>query len=588
MDLPRTLASAEAAYRAGDLRGARARLTEMVAHAKAPAAAFHLLAMVARREQRDAEARAHFGEALARAPGDAEIHNNYANFCGQQGDVEGALRHYAVAAATPGPVRAEALVNRAVLHQQRQDPVAALADIEAALALVPARGSAHSIHGTILRDLDRLDEAAAAFDRALAFEPSRATALRGRARVALERGEPDAAGRFRHAASHGAAGPDVLLGLANALEAQGDPAGMALLENAVVQVPGWVEAHEELARMRSEAGLAHRLTESHDAALARVPTDPVLHRSRWRLLGTAGRHVEALAALDEGRAALGNGPDLLLEEAKLATEARDLTRAGYALAQLPEDGAYGLAHARHALATGQPDRAAALLERFVQADPDHVGAWAFLDLTWRLLGDPRHAWLSGQPDLFAARRLPMEAEALADLAALLRDLHRSRSHPIGQSLRGGTQTRGRLLARTEPQLRALKVQLLDAIAAHMASLPPADRKHPLLRHRDAQPGLAGSWSVRLHGAGFHVSHIHPRGVLSSALYVAVPEALDGQAREGWLELGRPPASCGVALEPLAQFEPQPGRLVLFPSYLFHGTRPFASGERLTVAFDVFF
>jgi hypothetical protein len=30
----------------------------------------------------------------------------------------------------------------------------------------------------------------------------------------------------------------------------------------------------------------------------------------------------------------------------------------------------------------------------------------------------------------------------------------------------------------------------------------------------------------------------------------------------------------------------PGRMALFPSYLFHGTRPFSEGERLTVAFDV--
>ena len=33
-------------------------------------------------------------------------------------------------------------------------------------------------------------------------------------------------------------------------------------------------------------------------------------------------------------------------------------------------------------------------------------------------------------------------------------------------------------------------------------------------------------------------------------------------------------------------EPKPGRLVLFPSTMWHGTEPFAAGERLTVAFDV--
>jgi hypothetical protein len=33
-------------------------------------------------------------------------------------------------------------------------------------------------------------------------------------------------------------------------------------------------------------------------------------------------------------------------------------------------------------------------------------------------------------------------------------------------------------------------------------------------------------------------------------------------------------------------QPRPGLLALFPSTLFHGTRPFRAGERLTAAFDV--
>ena len=99
--------------------------------------------------------------------------------------------------------------------------------------------------------------------------------------------------------------------------------------------------------------------------------------------------------------------------------------------------------------------------------------------------------------------------------------------------------------------------------------------------------IAGSWSVRLSSQGFHVNHIHPEGVLSSACYISLPPTMGSdESRDGWLELGRPPAQLGLALEPLAAIEPRPGRLALFPSYLFHGTRPFAAGERLTVAFDV--
>jgi Tfp pilus assembly protein PilF len=588
MNLSQQLAAAESAFRAGDLAGARVALESLAVREDVPASAFHLLAIIARRENRDGEAGQFFRDALARPPGDAEIHNNYANFCAQRGDVDEALRHYALAATGPARVRADALINRALLRQQMKQPVDALWDVDAALEIAPDRANAHSIRGALLRDLDRLDEAATAFDRALALEPSRATALRGRARVALERGEADAAVRFRRCAAGGAAGPDVLLGLASALEAEGDPAGMALLEDAVVRVPEWVEAHEELARMRSEAGLPQRLTESHEAALAKAPASLGLHQSRWRLLHRAGRHVEALAAVEAARTAFGDGPEILLEGASLAIEAEDLDRARQLLERMPETTASLIPRARCALVEGEPHQAAALLERHVAAEPGSIAGWAFLDLAWRLLGDPRHHWLSGQAGLYAARQLDLDAEDLAQLAVLLRGLHRSRSHPVGQSLRGGTQTRGRLLARTEPQLRRLRAQLLDGITMHLASLPPADLAHPLLRHRDPLPHLAGSWSVRLSGSGFHVSHIHPRGVLSSALYVSVPDSLDTKGREGWLELGRPPAATAAFLEPLAEFQPLPGRLVLFPSYLFHGTRPFARGERLTVAFDVVF
>jgi hypothetical protein len=88
----------------------------------------------------------------------------------------------------------------------------------------------------------------------------------------------------------------------------------------------------------------------------------------------------------------------------------------------------------------------------------------------------------------------------------------------------------------------------------------------------------------LTGAGFHVAHVHADGVVSSAFYVAVPKFEDSD-REGWLELGAPPADLRLDLKPLASVRPSPGVLALFPSFLYHATRTFGAGERLTVAFD---
>jgi hypothetical protein len=75
------------------------------------------------------------------------------------------------------------------------------------------------------------------------------------------------------------------------------------------------------------------------------------------------------------------------------------------------------------------------------------------------------------------------------------------------------------------------------------------------------------------------------GWLSSALYIALPPDL-GKDQAGWLTIGEPQAQLGLDLPPLRVIEPKPGRLVLFPSTMWHGTRPFQVGERLTVAFDV--
>jgi len=92
--------------------------------------------------------------------------------------------------------------------------------------------------------------------------------------------------------------------------------------------------------------------------------------------------------------------------------------------------------------------------------------------------------------------------------------------------------------------------------------------------------------VRLVDAGFHVNHVHPEGWISSACYIALPETVGGAENAGWLKLGEPPENLRTGLTADRWIEPQPGRLALFPAWMWHGTAPFARGERLTVAFDV--
>ena len=579
-------ARSEAAFARGNLPAARAALIAILPHTGEHPAVLHLLALVEKRSDRKQAAADAFVRALRAAPRDAQIHGNYANLLDDLGRLDEALLHYdrAIAAA---PSVADTRVNRALLLQRLKRPAEALAELDQAARLARPGARLHTARGLVLRELEQLDDAAAAFDAALAIEPARAAALVGRARVALERGEADAAARYGAALAVRQGDVELRLGEALALEAGGAAAASTLLADTVAAMPTWAEGHAQLARMRSEEADGDDPTRSFRAALARHPRDAGLNAAYWQTLIRAERFADLLGAIDTARGHLPDDRSMLVAEAIGASETGDNSRAETVFQRLDPGADINLAQARHRLRTGDPERAAAILQEMVTDAPGDIGAWAHLLLAWRLLDDDRQHWLAGQPGLYRAVELELSATELEDLANLLRTLHRTRAHPIGQSLRGGTQTRGRLFARLEPELRRMKARIEAAVRAHVAAMPPRDDGHPLLRYRDATFALAGSWSVRLRESGFHVNHIHPEGLFSSACYIALPESIGGEGgRDGWLDLGSPPVELGLALDPIASIEPRPGRLALFPSYLFHGTRPFRGGERLTIAFDV--
>jgi hypothetical protein len=90
----------------------------------------------------------------------------------------------------------------------------------------------------------------------------------------------------------------------------------------------------------------------------------------------------------------------------------------------------------------------------------------------------------------------------------------------------------------------------------------------------------------LRPGGFHVNHTHPNGWISSSYYVSLPpEMANPASQQGWIKFGEPRwpvPGCGIE----RVVRPQEGLVVLFPSYMWHGTVPFSSGERLTAPFDV--
>ena len=543
-------------------------------------------AVAAARDGREAEARSLLRQGLALHPRSAELWNSGGNLLMQMKDYAGAERHFRQARDL-APDRLEFLLNLAISLSRQDRNGAALV----LLRLHEAEGENDvrycSARAAAARSSALLNEAAIWYDKALAHDEAHARALHGRARVALERGEEDAPQRFERALAVNRNEADLWLGRAQALDVAGDVAGARQIAEALVQqAPQWLEALRALAQFRLAAGEAD-FASHYDAAQAARPADPAIAIDHAAVLASMDLFEQAaeVAARAKHRFA-DDASRFALLEATHAGAAGDNERAERIFADLEtETGERYLQETRHRIRLGEFTRAEQLLERVLAEQPENIAGWALRDIVWRMTGDPRSEWLHGQPEIVRMIELEDWQETLPPAIAMLDELHDKSALPLGQSLRGGTQTRGLLFDRTETELQTLRQSIEKAVDRYRQSLPATDTSHPLLRHRDEAWHLAGSWSVRLSGGGdHHAGHIHPQGVVSSALYMMLPQpALTG---EGWLELGRPPKDLRLELEPLTVLQPQAGCLALFPSTLYHGTTAFPAGQRLTVAFDI--
>jgi tetratricopeptide (TPR) repeat protein len=436
-------------------------------------------------------------------------------------------------------------------HRKLEDLAPAVAAFEKAVALAP--GDPLIVHSLARCTMDAGLESVALFDRALALAPNDGAVLLGRAAAQL------AAGRIE----------DSIAGLAGQL----------------AQHPGWLPGHASICRLRWLAGGSEDFTASFEAAVAAAPREVALWREWADTLMHAGQYDAALAVIAGGRAAAGPHLAFNAAETVAVAEKGEIDAADALFAALGPIAHVTMAarFLRHQLRAGRPAEAAKFAERWL-ADPQADLVWPYLAAAWRLTGDPRWQWLEGDERLVGVYDIGDAIPSLDGLAATLRSLHQSLHQPLEQSVRGGTQTDGPFFSRIEPEIRALRAAIVAAVERHIAQLPPPQAGHPSLAPKRTPVRFAGSWSVRLAGAGFHANHIHPAGWISSAFYVALP-AMD-RGHEGWLKLGEPQAELGLDLAPFRHIEPKPGRLVLFPSTMWHGTEPFTAGERLTVAFDV--
>ena len=451
------------------------------------------------------------------------------------------------------------------------------------------------LYAQALRSLGRHEDACEPLERLVALQPNSAVAEHNVAAAQGDAGDAEAShDAARRALAKGGDAPETWLVLARAL--------MSLSRLAEAE-----RAFRESLSRRPDSGDALRdlaqllWMRDGDAAAALAVFDPVLVSSQVSdalvaLRATVARDIVGdQAAYEQLRPALerDHGSAIALAAYAAAMEfdtGRALDHARSAVEAAPNDPPARITLAGALLAGGRAGEALTEIERFLRIWPLDQYGLALRQTAWRVLGDARALTASDYARLVGHFDLPApggsdRAAWLATAAEELRGLHPFRAQPFGQSILSGVQAARDPRRAAGPAVDAIFAALANPIETYIAAM--AGRGDPMSRRAGQGYEIAGAWSVRLTAGGRHSDHIHPKGWVSSALYVETPEPSPDQPRAGWLRFGACRLGVGLELPPEHWIEPKPGRVALFPSWMWHGTEPFTGGgERLTVAFDL--
>lgn len=578
----------------GDVNGAEQLLAPSLSTAQQrPPKAVLLLGLIKRVQGKAEEAEKLLLEAARGAPADPEAHQNLANLYTVQGrhaEAESAFRAALFGAPTNNVVRlglARAL-NSQGKFQLARDMVGqclgakrgteelrvlahalggmgqhapALEALEELLRAAPTDKGARFDRAVALRKLKRREEAATELERLVADGLGDANLLLTLGLVYVEIGDVDrAADVFEHGIQKYPDDPPLQrerahLGWMRGLEL--DDAGRKLSE-AIARNPGSVDLRLAFSSFLSRGGEFERAEVCIRDGLHIVPDNAMLLSALGGVLDEQDKPEAGLVPL-RAAAAMRKSREVVRQLVQ------NLLRANHP--------AEALRVANDALADNPFDQ-----------------IWLTQKTTaLRMLGDGEFVRLCDMNRFVQEIELPPPADRSSEeynsqLAARLDSLHVLEQHPLIQTLRNGTQTPRDLTEVEDDVIQAFLASVRAAVSAFAVSLPH-DPTHPFLNRNPKGVEFAGSWSVRLKPGGNHFNHVHPMGWISSAYYVRLPKREpDDPPHAGWIKFGEPRLPI-PGCTPLKWVEPKVGRLVLFPSYMWHGTEPFFRDDRLTCAFD---
>lgn len=549
--MQRALEAGFTAYQQGELAAARRHL-EGVEHFKG----VHLLALVEKKAGNLEAAAGLLLRAAAAAPQDHDIAYDQGRVARQLGlfaDAEESF-HRALK-LKPGFAQAGIGLGRLLIEREHWQEAKKLYD-----GLIEAEPDNLAVRygfATVLLGTGEAEYAESVFDALIEEGADRPEFRFMRARARLELLQTEGALEDLWVSYKADPTPLTLKTLAGILWMQGERVAFESLLDHAATVPGLLVTAAEILR---QSGAPENSLGMIKAARAQMPVE--------------GFVVASSAYMD-----IGNGKEAEFAARQcLAAEPQHQVAIGNLISAL--------------LMQGRAEEALEHIGPMRKAEPLRQHWIAYEAIALRLLGSPDYERLVDIERFVRPYKLPTPDgfDSLEEFnEKYLRALdpwHLYETHPLDQSLRGGSQTPRDLTLIEDPTIQAFIGAVDGPIRQYMQDVGNGD-DHPLTRRNTGNYKISGCWSVRLEGAGWHVSHVHPEGWLSSAYYLEVPEETrTGTDKAGWIQFGQPPFATVPPSPPEKWIQPEAGVLVIFPSFMWHGTNPIHSGSvRVTSPFD---
>ena len=503
-------------------------------------------------------------------------------------DIEESLL-YLDKALSLDPTFAEALINRGLIRLTQNAKIEALADLEEAhklkphikqiwdlviglkmefeqfaeaillLAVMteidPDNEQIFSNLGLCHQFLGELEEAVAAYKKAISLKPDYAMVYNNMGNILKEQGKLDQAiEAYKKTISLKHDSAVAYSNMGNALKDQAKlEESVQAHKKAILLEPDYFDAHNNIGNTYKEQGRLEEAVQAYKKAISLQPDNIAAHNNLGFALEEQGKLEDAIKCFD------------LVGNSTAVAKALECT---YFLEQY--------------------DDFNERLKVIANADPENLRVAAMSAFAAHQLQqkDP-YPFCENPIELVKFSHLKKHvSDSNAFIASILNEIKEVNSvwEPRNQATKAGFQTSNKLFSNPRENMKILKDIIRKELDLFRSEYKNSEST--LIQNWPDEVKIA-AWYVRMLQGGHQDSHIHPNGWVSGVLYLKTVEL--PTRNEGAIEFSLQGYDYPIKDEDYPQhlYQPKNGDLVLFPSSLFHKTIPVIQDvERCVIAFDL--